>query len=127
MAGGVKLQMMTTPGHSIDSVCYYLEDEGVLFTATRSWALRPRQSPTSAQYMQTLARLKALPNLKVICPGHGPLIYDPYDIIDDYIRRRELREQEILALLAEGPGSRAGPWSKSSTGGPAGYGGPPTE
>ena len=54
-------------------------------------------------YMQTLARLKELPNLKVICPGHGPLIYDPYDCIDDYIRRRLVREQEILALLAEGP------------------------
>ena len=54
--------------------------------------------------MQTLARLKALPNLKVICPGHGPLIYDPYDIIDDYIRRREVREQEIVDLMVEGPG-----------------------
>ena len=28
----VKLQTMHTPGHSADSVCFYLEAEGVLFT-----------------------------------------------------------------------------------------------
>jgi len=103
VAGGVKLQMMSTPGHSVDSVCYYLEDEGVLFTGDTILGASTTTITDLALYMQTLARLKALPNLKVICPGHGPLIYDPYDIIDDYIRRREVREQEILALLAEGP------------------------
>jgi glyoxylase-like metal-dependent hydrolase (beta-lactamase superfamily II) len=41
-----------------------------------------------ASYMATLERLLTLPNLKVICPGHGPLIWNPYEIIDDYIRRR---------------------------------------
>jgi len=103
VAGGVKLQMMLTPGHSVDSVCYYLEDEGVLFTGDTILGASTTTITDLATYMQTLARLKALPNLKVICPGHGPLIYDPYDIIDDYIRRREVREQELLDLLAEGP------------------------
>ena len=32
MGGGVRLQVLATPGHSVDSLCYYLEDEGVLFT-----------------------------------------------------------------------------------------------
>jgi glyoxylase-like metal-dependent hydrolase (beta-lactamase superfamily II) len=103
VSGAVKLQMMLTPGHSIDSVCYYLEDEGVLFTGDTILGASTTTITDLTSYMQTLARLKALPNLKVICPGHGPLIYDPYDIIDDYIRRREVREQELVDLLAEGP------------------------
>ena len=32
--GGVNLRVITSPGHSVDSICYYLEEEGVLFTAT---------------------------------------------------------------------------------------------
>src|SRR6185436_14166443 len=103
VSGSVKLQMMLTPGHSVDSVCYYLEDEGILFTGDTILGASTTTITDLAAYMQTLARLKALPNLKVICPGHGPLIYDPYDIIDDYIRRREVREQELVDLLAEGP------------------------
>src|SRR6185295_9668925 len=103
VSGAVKLQMMLTPGHSVDSVCYYLEDEGILFTGDTILGASTTTITDLAAYMQTLARLKALPNLKVICPGHGPLIYDPYDVIDDYIRRREVREQELIDLLAEGP------------------------
>ena len=103
VSGGVRLQTMMTPGHSVDSVCYYLEDEGILFTGDTILGASTTTITDLAAYMQTLARLKALPNLKVICPGHGPLIYDPYEIIDDYIRRREVREQEIVDMLAEGP------------------------
>src|SRR4029078_10602531 len=95
--------MMLTPGHSVDSVCYYLEDEGVLFTGDTILGASTTTITDLALYMQTLARLQAIPHLKVSLPGPGTLIYDPYDIIDDYIRRREVREQEILALLAQGP------------------------
>jgi glyoxylase-like metal-dependent hydrolase (beta-lactamase superfamily II) len=103
IAGGVKLHMMLTPGHSVDSVCYYLPDEGILFSGDTILGASTTTITDLAAYMQTLARLRALPNLKVICPGHGPLIYNPYEIIDDYVRRREVREQEIVDMLAEGP------------------------
>ena len=46
VAGGVSLQMLTTPGHSIDSVCYYLQDEGVSLLETLSSALRRPLSRT---------------------------------------------------------------------------------
>jgi glyoxylase-like metal-dependent hydrolase (beta-lactamase superfamily II) len=103
VSGGVKLQMMLTPGHSVDSVCYYLEDDGILFSGDTILGASTTTITDLAAYMKTLARLKALPNLKVICPGHGPLIHNPYEIIDDYVRRREVREQEIVDMLAEGP------------------------
>jgi len=32
LGSGVRVQVLHTPGHSVDSMSYYLEDEGVLFT-----------------------------------------------------------------------------------------------
>src|SRR3954452_19499978 len=29
MGGGTKVRVLLTPGHSVDSVCYYIENEGV--------------------------------------------------------------------------------------------------
>jgi glyoxylase-like metal-dependent hydrolase (beta-lactamase superfamily II) len=102
LGGGTRVQVLATPGHSVDSVCYYLEDEGVLFTGdtllgfgtTTVWELGP--------YMETLRRLATLPNLRVICPGHGPLVTDPRERIQQYIEHRDMRERQILAVLAAG-------------------------
>lgn len=99
--GGVNVRVLQTPGHSIDSVCYYLEDEGVLFTGdtllgsstTTVWELGP--------YRQTLQQLLALPNLKVICPGHGPLVHDPRERLQSYVDHRDMRERQILGVLKE--------------------------
>lgn len=102
LGGGTRVQVLATPGHSVDSVCYYIEEEGVLFSGdtllgfgtTTVWELGP--------YMETLRRLLALPNLKVICPGHGPLVHDPRERLQQYIEHREMRERQIVEVLAEG-------------------------
>jgi glyoxylase-like metal-dependent hydrolase (beta-lactamase superfamily II) len=102
VGGGARLQVLHTPGHSADSVCYFLEDEGVLFTGDT--ILGSGSTTTVADlgdYMETLSRLRALPNLKVLCPGHGALINDPLGYIDDYVTRRNERERLILAALTE--------------------------
>jgi len=94
--------VMHTPGHSVDSVCYYLEDEGVLFSGDTMLGSTPTTVADLFDYMASLERIRSLPNLKVICPGHGPLIEDPREYIDEYIRHRNEREQQILAVLSEG-------------------------
>ncbi|MBI5948146.1 MAG: MBL fold metallo-hydrolase [Chloroflexi bacterium] len=102
LGGGARLQVLVTPGHSVDSVCYYLEEEGVLFTGdtllgsstTTVWELGP--------YRRTLARLLELPNLKVICPGHGKLVNDPRERLQMYVNHRNMREQQILGVLEGG-------------------------
>jgi hypothetical protein len=45
-----------------------------------------------------------LPNLKVICPGHGPLVNDPRERLQMYIKHRDMREQQILKVLEGGGG-----------------------
>jgi endoribonuclease LACTB2 len=100
--GGVHVQVLETPGHSIDSVCYYIEEEGVLFSGDTMLGSSTTTVWDLASYMATLERLLTLPNLKVICPGHGPLIHDPRERIQQYIAHRNMREQQILGVLGEG-------------------------
>jgi glyoxylase-like metal-dependent hydrolase (beta-lactamase superfamily II) len=41
-------------------------------------------------------------DIREIYPGHGPVIDRPREYILAYIRHREIREEQILALLREG-------------------------
>ena len=102
VSGDVRVQVLHTPGHSPDSVCFYLESEGILFTGDTILGASTTTISDLSAYMETLERLRAIPNLHRICPGHGPIIDDPVEVIDDYVRRRVRRESEILDLLAEG-------------------------
>ena len=53
-------------------------------------------------YLHSLERMRALPNLSVIFGGHGPAIANPYAKIDEYISHRLDREQKILEAVREG-------------------------
>jgi endoribonuclease LACTB2 len=101
LGGGLRVNVLHTPGHSVDSVCYYIEDEGVLFSGDTMLGSTPTTVGDLFDYMASLERLKTLPNLNVICPGHGPLINNPRDYIDEYIRHRNERERQIVEVLSE--------------------------
>jgi ribonuclease/clavin/mitogillin len=100
--GGVKVRVVPTPGHSDDSVSFFLEDEGVLFTGDTVLGEGTTTVNDLSAYLASLQRLRDLPNLRVICPGHGPLIEDPVARIDLYIRHRTQRERQVLKALATG-------------------------
>ena len=53
-------------------------------------------------YLDSLERMRALPNLSVLFGGHGPPIANPYEKIDEYIAHRLQREELILAAVREG-------------------------
>lgn len=53
-------------------------------------------------YRRSLQMLAELPNLKVICPGHGKLIWDPRERIQMYINHRNMREKQITDILGQG-------------------------
>ena len=100
--GGVRLVALHTPGHSPDSVSFYLEDEGVLFTGDTVLGAATTTVNDLTAYMHSLRRLRDLPNLQQICPGHGPLIDNPVQRIDAYLRHREQRERQVLKEMASG-------------------------
>lgn len=102
LGGGVRVNVLLTPGHSVDSICFYLEEEGVLFSGDTMLGGSTTTVWDLFDYRASLVRLSELPNLKVICPGHGPLIHDPRERIGEYIAHRDNRERQILAVLGEG-------------------------
>jgi glyoxylase-like metal-dependent hydrolase (beta-lactamase superfamily II) len=95
----VRLRVLVAPGHSVDSVCYYLEDEGVLFTGDTLLGSSTTTVGDLGAYRRTLAQLLALPHLKVICPGHGALVNDPRERLQSYVDHRNMRERQILDAL----------------------------
>ncbi len=62
--------------------------------------IAPGEGSLSA-YLDSLRRLRSL-SLDVLCPGHGPYVWDPAAKLDEYIAHRLDRERRLLEALAEG-------------------------
>ena len=101
--GGVSLQALFTPGHEMDHVSYYLEEERVLFTGDCVLGASSSTVQDLSSYMESLHLLTRYPH-DTICPGHGPVVPLPRgpELVRWYINHREEREQQILAALAQG-------------------------
>jgi glyoxylase-like metal-dependent hydrolase (beta-lactamase superfamily II) len=94
---------LATPGHSADSVC--LVSGHTCFTGdtvlgTGSVFIAPGEGSLAA-YLRSLERLREL-DLEVLCPGHGPYVWEPRAKLDEYIAHRLDRERRLLEALAEG-------------------------
>ncbi len=103
---GVTLLAIFTPGHAPDHLCYYLKEERALFTGDlvlgAGTTVIPDDSGDLVQYMDSLRRLLEL-DLEVIYSAHGPVIREPVKKIREYIAHRELRENQIIGALKDGP------------------------
>ncbi len=98
------LQALSTPGHAEDH--FALIASGACFTGDAvlgegSVFVSPYPGAMSG-YMDGLARLRARDDFDVICPGHGPPVWDPAAKLDQYISHRTEREQRLLAALEQG-------------------------
>ncbi len=73
---GMHLQVFHTPGHTVGSCCYYLQEEAVLFSGDTLFAgsVGRTDFPTSStrDMRESLHRLLAeLPEETRVCPGHN--------------------------------------------------------
>jgi glyoxylase-like metal-dependent hydrolase (beta-lactamase superfamily II) len=53
------------------------------------------------EYLAALERLRGL-GLAVLCPGHGPPVWDPDAKLGEYLAHRAERERKLLAALDAG-------------------------
>jgi glyoxylase-like metal-dependent hydrolase (beta-lactamase superfamily II) len=102
---GGRLRAIHTPGHESGHCCYYEPERRWLFTgdtilSTGTTIIAPPDG-NMTDYLDSLRRLRAL-DLDVILPAHGPPITRPYDVIDEYLSHRLLREQQVLDALGDG-------------------------
>ena len=102
----ILLRAMHTPGHARGHLCFYEERTGTLISGDNivglgSVLIDPPEG-NMRDYLESLRRMRALPNLSVIFGGHGPAIANPYSKLDEYISHRLDREQKILEAVKDG-------------------------
>lgn len=105
-AGDRVLQVICTPGHAPDHVCFWdaaarelysgdmvLLHTSVLIPAGRGGSVRA--------YLASLERMAGL-GAQRFYPGHGPVIDDPGTVIRRTVLHRLARESQIIACLDQG-------------------------
>ena len=100
------LHALHTPGHARGHLCFHDEQTGVLITGDNivglgSVLIDPPEG-NMREYLDSLQRVRALPNLSVLFGGHGPAMANPYKKIDEYIAHRHKREGRILEAVRSG-------------------------
>lgn len=103
-----RLEVLHTPGHAPNHLCFLLEEERLLFTGDHvlegtTTVVSPQRGGDMAQYLASLERLRKLRRIARICPGHGDVIEDPKAKLDEYVKHRRMRERQILKVLESGP------------------------
>ncbi len=103
-----RLQMIHTPGHASNHVCYLQNELDWLYTGDHimngsTVVIDPPDGNMSA-YLQSLERLKDF-SIKAIAPGHGDLLHEPFEAVDWLIAHRLEREAKVVAALEQHPNS----------------------
>jgi len=108
LAAGCELRVITTPGHSADSLSLLLPEDGALLTGDTVLGRGTTvigADGSLADYLRSLDAMKVLAenaSVRVLLPGHGPLVPDPSSMLDFYIEHRAERLAEVRAALAAG-------------------------
>jgi glyoxylase-like metal-dependent hydrolase (beta-lactamase superfamily II) len=107
-SGGCELRVITTPGHTSDSVSLQVPADRAVLTGDtvlgRGTAVIAEDG-SLGDYLDSLKRLRALASqtdLLALLPGHGPLLADPAGVLDFYLSHRAERLDEVRAALAAG-------------------------
>ncbi|KAF8590509.1 Metallo-hydrolase/oxidoreductase [Ramaria rubella] len=98
-------RILHTPGHTPDSICLYFPEEMALFTADTVLGQGTTVFEDLATYMHSLRSLlefKDQPEQKFITiyPGHGPVVDNGPELIEQYIKHRMEREMQIVTVLS---------------------------
>lgn len=104
--GGLTLEIVHTPGHTLGSVCIYLREERVLFTGDTALglgtvAISPPPYGDMGLYIDSLRRLLTY-DCALMCPGHGQTVKDVRAKFQELIDHRHDREAQVLRLLKDG-------------------------
>lgn len=105
-AGDGLLEIIPTPGHSPDHLCFFDRESGDLYCGDLARkggtiVIPARKGGDLRAYLASLRLVRELAPRRLL-PGHGPIVDDPSALIDEYIAHRQMREQQILLAMLEG-------------------------
>lgn len=107
-AGGLTIEVLATPGHTSDSLCFAVETApGERVMATGDTILGSGSTVldypdgTLADYLQSLERLclRGTNNPTLVLPGHGPVLPDLAAAARDYQQHRHERLAQVRAAV----------------------------
>lgn len=103
---GVDLEVVLTPGHTADSVCFLDRAGGVLYSGDtilgRGTTVVAHPDGTLAPYLDSLARLQELASsgaIGRIAPGHGPVLDHPDAVLAFYLEHRRERLEQVREVV----------------------------
>lgn len=103
---GLELRVMETPGHSDDSLCFWVPADRAILTGDTVLGYGTTVLEGSlGDYMDSLDRLRdfaASAAAATILPGHGPKLDDPTGALDYYIGHRRERLAQVEEALRAG-------------------------
>jgi glyoxylase-like metal-dependent hydrolase (beta-lactamase superfamily II) len=109
---GLPIEVVTTPGHTADSACFLLADEGMLLTGDtvlgRGTSVVAYPDGRLGDYLDSLQRLAGLITaygVTRVLPGHGPVSHSPRELVSFYLDHRRQRLVEVQTSLADGADS----------------------
>ncbi|MEV6287192.1 MBL fold metallo-hydrolase [Kribbella sp. NPDC051770] len=109
-AGELRIEVLPTPGHTLDSVCFWLPQDGSLLTGDtvlgRGTSVVAHPDGALGPYLESLESLRAFANSAAgvdrLLPGHGPVIEDPTAVLSFYLDHRRERLDQVRAAVAAG-------------------------
>ena len=106
--GEFSLQVIHTPGHASNHLCYLHSGLNWLLTGDHiingSTVVIDPPDGSMGDYLRSLERLNSL-NLDAILPGHGDVLDAPHAAIEWLINHRLEREAKVVAALQDQPNS----------------------
>ena len=99
-AAGLRITVLSTPGHTADSVSFVLDDS-VLTADTvlgRGTTVIDDEDGSLSDYLESLRRLGGLGSRRVL-PGHGPDLADLGATVEIYLAHRAERLEQVRAAL----------------------------
>ncbi|MET8863628.1 MBL fold metallo-hydrolase [Nonomuraea sp. NPDC004580] len=106
--GDLEIRVYGTPGHSFDSLCFWLPADRAMLTGDtvlgRGTTIIARDGGL-ADYLRSLDKLRAAAEsmeARALLPGHGPVLPDPIAALDGYIAHRRQRLDQIRAAREQG-------------------------
>jgi glyoxylase-like metal-dependent hydrolase (beta-lactamase superfamily II) len=99
-AAGLRIRVMSTPGHTADSVSFVLDD-AVLTADTvlgRGTTVIDDEDGSLSDYLHSLRRLRELGS-RTVLPGHGPERDDLAEMAEMYLSHRQERLEQVRQAL----------------------------
>lgn len=107
--GDLAIDVMSTPGHSADCLSFRVNGDSSILTGDtvlgRGTTVIAWPEGRLGDYLETLdvlAEAVSAYDVTRILPGHGPVVSDPGERIDAYLRHRAQRLDEVRAAMDSG-------------------------